>query len=105
MNQANCNAGPASDKQNFGLWVKELSAAFKPKGLMLSAAVSASKSTIDVAYDVPTLSKYLDFINIMTYDFHGHWDKKTGHVSPLYQHRQDTNSYLNTVCKIRHTYL
>ena len=30
------------------------------------------------------MSKYLDFINIMTYDFHGQWEKEIGHNSPLY---------------------
>ena len=95
--KGNCNAGPASDKINFGLWAKELSTAFKPKGYLLSAAVSAGKPTIDQAYDVRTLGQYLDFINVMSYDLHGHWDKKTGHHSALYQHSQDSSNYLNTV--------
>ena len=81
------------------MWAEELSNALKPKGLLLSAAVSASQPTIDKAYDVPSLSKNLDFINVMTYDFHGHWDKKTGHVSPLYAHADDAHNYLNTVSK------
>ena len=79
------------------MFAKELSAAFKPKGLLLSAAVSAGKSTIEKAYDVPVLGEYLDFINVMTYDMHGHWDKKTGHHSPLYHHPEDANIYMNTV--------
>jgi chitinase len=83
----------------FGVFAKELSAAFKPKGLLLSAAVSAGKSTIEKAYDVPVLGQYLDFINVMTYDFHGSWDKKTGHHSPLYHHPDDANIYINTVCQ------
>ena len=95
--QGDCNAGPESDKVNFGLWAKELSEAFKPKGLLLSAAVSAGKSTIDMAYDVPVLGQYLDFINVMSYDFRGHWDDKTGHHSPLFHHSNDDNNYMNTV--------
>ena len=43
------------------------------------------------------LSKYLDIINVMTYDFHGHWDKKTGHVAPLYYHPEDDIDYFNAV--------
>ncbi|RXG60007.1 hypothetical protein Avbf_10087 [Armadillidium vulgare] len=50
------------------------------------------------AYDVPGISTYLDHINIMTYDYHGSWDRKTGHVSPLYAHPDDTNLYFNTIC-------
>ena len=30
------------------------------------------------------ISKYLDWINIMAYDLHGIWDKKTGHHTALY---------------------
>ena len=81
--QGRC-VGPSSDRENFVLWVKELSAIFKPKGLLLSAAVSASTTIIDQAYDLHKLGKYLDFINVMSYDFHGSWEKTTGHHSSLY---------------------
>ena len=76
---------------------KELSAAFIPKGFLLSAAVSAGKPTIDKAYDVQALGQHLDFINVMSYDFRGSWDGKTGHHSPLYHHPEDDNTYMNTV--------
>ena len=36
----------------------------------------------------------------MTYDYHGHWDKKTGHVSPMYAHPEDDYDYFNTVSDI-----
>jgi chitinase len=46
---------------------------------------SVLKSHIDsCSYDVPEISKYLDFINVMTYDFHGQWERQVGHNSPLY---------------------
>ena len=34
-------------------------------------------------YDVPELAKYLDYFNVMTYDFHGQWEEEVGHNSPL----------------------
>ncbi|CAH4032079.1 unnamed protein product [Pieris brassicae] len=93
--QVDCSKGPDSDKESFGELVRELSAVLKPKGLLLSSAVSPSKMVIDAGYDVPVLAKYLDWIAVMTYDYHGQWDKKTGHVAPLYYHPDDDNTYFN----------
>ncbi|RXG60008.1 putative chitinase 3 [Armadillidium vulgare] len=77
------------DKDGFSAWVQELAEAFHPEGLLVTAAVSA-------AYDVPSISTYLDHINVMTYDYHGSWDGQTGHVSPLYAHPDDVDPKFNT---------
>ena len=37
--------------------IDELKTAFAPHGLMLTAAVSAGKTTIDTAYDIPAMSR------------------------------------------------
>lgn len=103
--QTECNKGFADEKEGFSNLVKELSVAFRPKGLLLSTAVSPSKAIIDKGYDVPTLSEYFDWIAVMTYDFHGQWDKKTGHVAPLYQHPDDEITYFNAVCFLLFTFL
>lgn len=95
--QTECNKGFADEKEGFTNLVKELSVAFRPRGLLLSTAVSPSKQIIDKGYDVPTLSEYFDWIAVMTYDFHGQWDKKTGHVAPLFEHPDDDISYFNAV--------
>ncbi|KAK3740875.1 hypothetical protein RRG08_011337 [Elysia crispata] len=82
---------PPEDRDRFTVLVQELRAAFNAEGsqtnqpaLLLTAAVAAGKSRIDNAYDIPALSAELDFINLMTYDFHGGWENVTGHNSPLY---------------------
>lgn len=43
--------------------------------------------------------RYLDFINLMTYDFHGGWESTVGHNSPLYGRRSETEDQqmMNTV--------
>ena len=91
--QVDCNKGPRSDKRAFALWVKELKEAFKPKGYLLSAAVSPAKKVADAGYDVPSISRNLDWIAIMAYDYHGHWDKKTGHVAPMYNHPAGSHNF------------
>lgn len=94
--QVDCSRGSPEEKAAFTHLVRELSEAFRPRGLLLSAAVSASKNVIDLGYDVPALSKYLDWIGIMSYDYHGHWDQQTGHVAPLYPSAGDElNPYFN----------
>ncbi|XP_030240858.1 probable chitinase 10 [Drosophila navojoa] len=93
--QTECNKGFADEKEGFTAWVRELSEAFKPRGLLLSTAVSPSKKIIDAGYDVAELARYFDWIAVMTYDFHGQWDKKTGHVAPLYHHPDDDYDYFN----------
>lgn len=92
--QNDCGTGPASDKANFISMVKELKEAFEAEGLVLSAAVGAGATTDDHAYDIPELSKYLDFMNVMTYDFHGAWDSTTGYMAPF---RGPTNTTEATI--------
>uniref|UniRef100_A0A8D3CH13 Acidic mammalian chitinase n=1 Tax=Scophthalmus maximus TaxID=52904 RepID=A0A8D3CH13_SCOMX len=47
---------------------------------------------------------YLDFINVMTYDFHGTWESVTGHNSPLFKGSHDTGDqvYFNTDFSMRY---
>jgi len=46
---------------------------------------------------VATLSENLDWIAVMTYDYHGQWDKITGHVAPMYPHPDDIDVTFNAV--------
>lgn len=64
------------DKQNFVSLVKELKEALRPHKLLLTSAFGASKKIIDEAYDIRALSKYLDFLHIMCYDYGGAWDRR-----------------------------
>ncbi|KAM9855515.1 acidic mammalian chitinase-like [Aulostomus maculatus] len=82
---------PPEDKVRFTVLCQELLAAFKAEAaetgrprLLLTAAVAAGKGNIDNGYEIAEVSKVLDFINVMSYDFHGAWEPFTGHNSPLY---------------------
>ncbi|XP_053686725.1 probable chitinase 2 [Sabethes cyaneus] len=75
--------GKPYDRENFVSLVKELSQQFKKHNLLLTSAIGAGKDTIDSAYDIKTLSKYLDFLHIMCYDYNGSWNRKIGPNAPL----------------------
>lgn len=87
--------GRPSDKQNFIELIKDLKdeiatdPSTKPR-LLLTAAVAAGKTNIDTAYDIPQMGMYLDYINLMSYDLHGAWEKTVGHNSPLYARSSET---------------
>ncbi|KAK5895029.1 hypothetical protein CesoFtcFv8_011657 [Champsocephalus esox] len=95
---------PPEDKRRFTILCQELLAAYKKEStetrkprLLLTAAVAAGKGNIDNGYQIAKVSKFLDFINVMAYDFHGAWDPFTGHNSPLYRGSADQgeNIYYN----------
>nr|UTR35845.1 chitinase [Agrotis ipsilon] len=75
--------GKPYDRENFVLLVKELSEAFEPYGYILTAALGAGKTTMETAYDLAKLSRYLDLIHMMCYDYHGTWDGVLGANAPL----------------------
>ena len=73
----------AQDKANFATWVRELYADLNPRGLELTAAVSAFGPKIREGLDVPVISANLDAIHIMSYDLHGSWESTADHHAPL----------------------
>nr|XP_046237257.1 acidic mammalian chitinase-like [Scatophagus argus] len=95
------NGSPEEDKENFSLLVMELSKAFEDETrgnrsqLLLSASVASLRPTIDRAYEVNKIATHLDFINVMTFDYHGSWEGFTGHNSPLYRSSVDTGAYIH----------
>ncbi|XP_069489150.1 acidic mammalian chitinase-like [Ambystoma mexicanum] len=96
---------PPEDKQRFTILCQEILSAFEAEAaatgrprLLVTAAVSAGKGTIDAGYEIAAVGKSLDFISVMTYDFHGGWDQVTGHNSPLHVGSTDKGDfvYFNT---------
>nr|XP_046254098.1 acidic mammalian chitinase-like [Scatophagus argus] len=93
------------DKLRFTVLCEELKDAFEAEGqamnrdrLIVTASVSAERDTIDASYEISKIAMHLDFINVLTFDFHGPWESVTGHHSPLYRGAKDTgdNIYSNT---------
>ena len=76
--------GVATDRAGFTALVQELRTAFTPRGWLLTAAVSASKTVTDNGYDVPEVSAALDAVHLMSYDLHGSWENTVNHHAPLY---------------------
>lgn len=99
--------GHPSDKDNFSLVIKNLAAAFQKYNLILSAAVTGNSLNIAKSYDCREISKYLSFINVMSYDLHGPWESVTGHHTALYPHSTDkvNNTHLNVVSNYLVTFL
>ncbi|XP_041860892.1 acidic mammalian chitinase-like [Melanotaenia boesemani] len=92
---------PPEDKKRFTLLCQEIIAAFekevaetKRPRLLLGAAVAAGKGNIDNGYEIPDVTKFLDFLNVMSYDLHGAWDPFTGHNSPLYRSSVDQGDHI-----------
>lgn len=86
------NASNANDKQNYTLLMAEFRtqldalAAANKRHYYLTAAIGSGVDKI--RNTEPALySKYLDWINVMTYDFHGGWETtgKTNFQSNLYR--------------------
>ncbi|KAK3088662.1 hypothetical protein FSP39_022037, partial [Pinctada imbricata] len=80
-----------NDKKNLPLLLKEIRRAFdqdaKVSGqpaLLLAIGAPGGEERIKHGYDVKAIDRYVDIINLMSYDFHGSWETVTGHHSSLY---------------------
>ncbi len=79
------------DKWNFSLLLEDLRVALNRmaflrqdhQNYLLTIAAAANRSWIDHVVMTDIL-KVVDFINVMSYDFYGQWDEKTGHHTNLY---------------------
>ncbi|KRG82995.1 chitinase [Stenotrophomonas daejeonensis] len=85
--------GTPEDQQNFTALLAEFRSqlnAVRP-GLLLTVAVGAGIDKIRVT-DPAQYHQYLDYINVMTYDFHGAWDPQTNHHSALFASPSDPST-------------
>ncbi|CAF1248336.1 unnamed protein product [Rotaria sp. Silwood1] len=92
------NTRRPEDKQNYVLLLKEIRRhldAVPNKKYLLTVATGAGTERI-YDMDLPGMSTYLDWFNVMTYDFHdqflGSSESKTGHNAPLYKNNNEETS-------------
>jgi len=74
------------DREHFSLLMKEMGEAFKEQDppLLLTFPAAADPSKADNAYYLEEVHPYVDWINVMAYDYHGAWEDYTGIDQPLY---------------------
>lgn len=90
------------DKQNFTLLIQKIREVLDARGIVdgkkyiLVFAGSAGSWYINNV-ELGNLQKYVDFGNIMTYDFHGTWDKYTDFNAPLYNNSDISPQYKGNV--------
>jgi chitinase len=76
------------DKQNFISLLRDIRNRLK-SSYSLSVAIGAGAWRTGLSYNIKELFQICDFVNLMTYDLHGGWDKKTGLHSALYRGSSD----------------
>ena len=92
-NACGLSCGGAEDRANFNALLAEFRRqldAVRP-GLLLTIASGAGVDKIR-ATDPGTYHQSLDFINVMTYDFHGAFDPTTNHHSALFASPRDPST-------------
>ena len=86
--------GVAADKANYTTLMKEFRAeldrreAEDKRDYLLTIAAPAGPTTLQ-NLEIAKLASTLDWINLMSYDYYGAWDKPTGHNAPLYRSTSD----------------
>ncbi|XP_071451653.1 oviduct-specific glycoprotein [Hetaerina americana] len=85
------DGGRPQDKENYAKLAEDLRAEFDKESsqtgrprLLLTMAVPAGKEYIDRGFDMTRLSPQLDFLNILSYDYHSAFEPVVNHHSPLY---------------------
>ncbi|XP_024222258.1 mucin-4 [Bombus impatiens] len=104
------DGGKPRDKDNYASLVQELREEFERESsktgrprLLLTLAMPAGIEYIDKGYDIPRLNEYLDFINLLSYDYHSSYEPAVDHHSPLYPLEEDNEYNYDTELTIDYT--
>ncbi|CAD0199621.1 unnamed protein product [Chrysodeixis includens] len=92
--------GSGRERQHFSQLLREIRMEFirEKRDYILTIAAAAPQIIVDVSYDIDQLNQYVDFVNVMTYDYHYYtkYTPFTGFNSPLYP-RASEQLYLATL--------
>ncbi|MEY5048723.1 MAG: hypothetical protein RLZZ175_2082 [Bacteroidota bacterium] len=101
--------GTPDDKKNYPLFMKAIRDSIDAYGekigykFLLTAAYGAPAS-LNTSIEWENLG-FMDFFNMMTYDFNGGWSEDANHNSPLYAPASgDTNAISNCYYRLVNTY-
>lgn len=94
----------AGDSDNFVFLLQDLRNAIDQFNYILSVAVAPDKWRAQTFYQIERISQIVDFLNLMTYDFHGAWDKTVGHHAQMYPHFRDSGYMKEVNCAASVTY-
>ncbi|KMJ60524.1 glycoside hydrolase family 18 [Bacillus sp. LL01] len=102
------NKNRPGDKRNYTLLIKKIretldnQSEIDGKEYLLTIAAGASKGHA-ANMELAELQRYVNYIQLMTYDIHGEWDAVTGLNAPLYQNadsswsvRDGVETYINS---------
>lgn len=81
----------SADRNNMTNLMKELKQELKNINPNMTISIAAPSTDWNNGYDWNEAKTLLDWIGIMTYDFHGSWTNHSGHNSPLYQPKSDAD--------------
>lgn len=92
--------GGAEETRNFTLLLAEFRRRLNAQGaadgkhyeLTIASGAGADKYN---KMEMNLIHQYLDAVNLMTYDFHGAWEKVTGHNAPMFTSPGDTTPNTN----------
>ncbi|KAJ6638460.1 Acidic mammalian chitinase [Pseudolycoriella hygida] len=89
--------GKPRDRENYAQFVQELREEFELESsktgrprLLVTMAVPAGIEYIKNGYDVKKLNKYLDWFNLLSYDYHSAFEPSVNHHAPLYSLEEES---------------
>lgn len=83
--------GIPADKENFPLLLKDIYEVYNQQKLYLSVTLRANEWRVSLAYNLEEIVKYVDAINVMTFDYAGAWDKRIGFPAALMTKASDNS--------------